>query len=130
MISSKTIKKLKPYIFILLLFPSLIWIYQFLNGALGVNPIEKLMDQFGKMGLRLIVFTLFMSSIADFRFLKSLNLLRRMIGLFAFFYVLLHFLTYVLLDHYFDFNFIIKDIIKRPFITFGFFSFVFLKVSY
>ena len=49
-----------------------------------------------------------------------------MIGLFVFYYVSLHFLTYIFLDHYFNFNFIIKDITKRPFITFGFISFLFL----
>ena len=49
-----------------------------------------------------------------------------MIGLFAFFYVSCHFLTYIALDHFFDINFIIKDILKRPFITFGFLSFVLL----
>ena len=49
-----------------------------------------------------------------------------MIGLFAFYYVCLHFLSYIILDHFFDINFIIKDIIKRPFITFGFISFILL----
>ena len=49
-----------------------------------------------------------------------------MIGLFAFFYVTCHFLTYIALDHFFDITFIIKDIIKRPFITFGFISFILL----
>ena len=126
MLTSKRIKNFKPFIFILLFIPSLIWIYQFINGDLGVNPIEKLMDLFGEMALRLIITTLFISSLADFKNLKSLSILRRMVGLFAFFYVLLHFSTYIFLDHYLDLNFIIKDIIKRPFITFGFISFVFL----
>ena len=49
-----------------------------------------------------------------------------MIGLFAFYYVLLHFTTYIFLDHFFNWNFILKDILKRPFITFGFISFIFL----
>ena len=49
-----------------------------------------------------------------------------MIGLFAFYYVSLHFSTYIFLDHFLDLQFIIKDIIKRPFITFGFISFLFL----
>jgi len=47
-----------------------------------------------------------------------------MIGLFAFYYVTLHFSTYIFLDHFLDINFIIKDIVKRPFITFGFISFL------
>ena len=49
-----------------------------------------------------------------------------MIGLFAFYYVSLHFSTYIFLDHFLDLQFIIKDIIKRPFITLGFISFLFL----
>ena len=49
-----------------------------------------------------------------------------MIGLFVFYYVCLHFLSYIILDHFFNIQFIIKDIIKRPFITFGFISFLFL----
>ena len=58
--------------------------------------------------------------------LKSIVILRRMIGLFAFYYVCLHFSTYIVLDHFLDMQFIIQDIIKRPFITFGFISFLFL----
>ena len=69
---------------------------------------------------------LLISSLSKFRSLGSLQNLRRMIGLFVFYYVSLHFLTYIFLDHYFNFNFIIKDITKRPFITFGFISFLFL----
>jgi len=126
MISTKLFKKFKPIIFITLLVPSLIWSYKFINGSLGVNPIEKLMDNLGEMALRLIIFTLFISSLSEFKKLRFLIEVRRMIGLFAFFYVSCHFLTYIALDHFFDINFIIKDIIKRPFITFGFISFVLL----
>ena len=126
MISTKFIKKSKLPIFIILLIPSFLWSYQFIVGDLGVNPIEKLMDKLGEMALRLIVLTLFISSLADFKNLRSLIEIRRMIGLFAFYYVSLHFLSYIILDHFFDINFIIQDIIKRPFITFGFLSFIFL----
>ena len=126
MISTKSFKKIKPIIFLVILFPSFFWSYQFINGSLGVNPIEKLMDNLGEMALRLIVLTLFISSLSEFKKFRFLIEVRRMIGLFAFFYVTCHFLTYIVLDHFFDMNFIIKDIIKRPFITFGFISFVFL----
>ena len=124
MITTNLIKKIKPLAFVLLLAPSLVWSYQFISGALGVNPIEKLMDELGQMALRLIIITLFISSLAEFKILRSLVEIRRMIGLFAFYYVCLHFLSYIVLDHFFDLKFIIKDIIKRPFITFGFLSFV------
>ena len=126
MISTKSFKKIKPLIFLTIIFPSFFWSYQFINGSLGVNPIEKLMDNLGEMALRLIVLTLFISSLSEFKKFRFLIEVRRMIGLFAFFYVTCHFLTYIVLDHFFDMNFIIKDIIKRPFITFGFISFVFL----
>ena len=126
MITTQSFKKIKPLIFLGIFFPSIFWSYQFINGSLGVNPIEKFMDNMGEMALRLIVLTLFISSLSDFKKFRFLIDVRRMIGLFAFFYVSCHFLTYIALDHFFDINFIIKDIIKRPFITFGFISFVFL----
>ena len=126
MITTQSLKKIKPLIFLSILLPSLFWSYQFINGSLGVNPIEKLMDNMGEMALRLIVLTLFISSLSEFKKFRFLIEIRRMIGLFAFFYVTCHFLTYIVLDHYFDIGFIFKDILKRPFITFGFISFVLL----
>lgn len=126
MITTQSFKKTKPLIFLSILLPSIFWSYQFINGSLGVNPIEKYMDNMGEMALRLIVLTLFISSLSEFKKFRFLIDVRRMIGLFAFFYVSCHFLTYIALDHFFDMTFIIKDIIKRPFITFGFISFIFL----
>ena len=126
MITTQSFKKIKPLIFLGIFFPSLFWSYQFINGSLGVNPIEKYMDNMGEMALRLIVVTLFISSLSEFKKFRFLIEVRRMIGLFAFFYVTCHFLTYIALDHFYDMSFIIKDIIKRPFITFGFISFIFL----
>ena len=67
MISTKFIRKTKPLIFILILTPSILWSYQFISGNLGVNPIEKLMDQLGEMALRLIIATLIISSLSDVR---------------------------------------------------------------
>ena len=126
MINTQSFKKIKPLIFLGIFLPSIFWSYQFINGSLGVNPIEKFMDNMGEMALRLIVLTLFISSLSEFKKFRFLIDARRMIGLFAFFYVSCHFLTYIALDHFFDMSFIIKDIIKRPFITFGFISFIFL----
>ena len=126
MITTQSFKKTKPLIFLSILLPSIFWSYQFINGSLGVNPIEKYMDNMGEMALRLIVLTLFISSLSEFKKFRFLIDVRRMIGLFAFFYVSCHFLTYIALDHFFDMTFIIKDILKRPFITFGFISFLFL----
>ena len=126
MFSTRNFNRSKPVLFILILFPSLLWAYQFVTGNLGVNPIEKLMDELGLMALRLIIITLMITTLSNIKPIKSIVVLRRMIGLFAFYYVCLHFSTYIVLDHFLDIQFIIQDIIKRPFITFGFISFLFL----
>ena len=125
-LSTKIVKRSKPIILLLLLLPSIIWGITFVQGNLGINPIDKLMDEFGKMALRLIIVTLIISSLSQYRFLRSLQNIRRMIGLTAFYYVSCHFLTYIVLDHFFNWKFIIKDIVKRPFITFGFINLILL----
>ena len=126
MLPTKRAKQLKPILFFLLFIPSFYWGYMFIQGNLGVNPIEKLMDKLGEMALRLIILTLLVSSLSDIKYFRALIIFRRMIGLFVFYYVCLHFLSYIILDHFFNIQFIIKDIIKRPFITFGFISFILL----
>ena len=126
MFSARNFNRSKPFLFILILFPSILWVYQFVTGNLGVNPIEKLMDELGLMALRLIIVTLMITSLSNIKILKSIVVFRRMVGLFAFYYVCLHFSTYIVLDHFLDIQFIIQDIMKRPFITFGFISFIFL----
>ena len=123
-LSTKMMSRIKPIIFVFLLLPSIFWTYQFAVGGLGVNPIEKLMHNLGEFALRLIIATLFISSLAQFKYLRSLQMVRRMIGLYAFYYVLLHLTTYVVLDHYFNWKFLLKDVLKRPFITLGFISFL------
>ena len=123
-LSTKMMSRIKPVIFVFLLLPSLFWTYQFVVGGLGVNPIEKLMHNLGEFALRLLIATLLLSSLVNFKYLRSLQMVRRMIGLFAFYYVLLHLTTYVVLDHYFNWKFLLKDILKRPFITLGFISFL------
>ena len=126
MISSRAINKSKPLILSLLLLPSFIWIGMFINGSLGVNPIDILMDELGEMTLRLLILVLVISSLSQYSRLRFLQNLRRMIGLVAFYYVSLHLISYVFLDHFFNFSFILKDILKRPFITFGFMGFILL----
>jgi sulfoxide reductase heme-binding subunit YedZ len=126
MISSQLVKKNIPTVLILLLLPSFIWVGMFINGNLGVNPIDILMDKLGEMSLRLLLLVLIISSLSEFTFLRSLGNLRRLIGLVAFYYLFLHLTCYVFLDHFFNFSFILKDIIKRPFITFGFIGFILL----
>tara|TARA_B110000438_G_C15775684_1_gene633936 strand:+ start:1067 stop:1675 length:609 start_codon:yes stop_codon:yes gene_type:complete len=126
MLSSQLINKTKPTILILLLLPSFIWVGMFINGNLGINPIDILMDKLGEMSLRLLLLVLIISSLSELFFLRPLQNLRRMIGLVAFYYIFLHLTCYVFLDHFFNFNFILIDVIKRPFITFGFLGFMLL----
>lgn len=126
MISSRLVKKNKPLVLIILLLPSFIWIGMFISGNLGVNPIDILMDKLGEMTLRLLLLVLIISSLSELTFLRSLQNLRRLIGLVAFYYLFLHLTCYVFLDHFFNFAFIVKDVIKRPFITFGFLGFILL----
>ena len=125
-LSTKMMSRIKPVIFVFLLLPSLIWAYQFFVGNLGVNPIERLIHNLGELALRLVIATLLLSSLAQSKYLRSLQRVRRMIGLFAFYYVLLHLTTYVVFDHYFNWKFLFKDVLKRPFITLGFISFLLL----
>ena len=125
-LSSKTVNSSKPIIFLILILPSIYWGSNFIYNNLGVNPIDRLMDELGEMSLRLIILTLFISSLSEIKFFRSFQNIRRMIGLFAFYYICLHFITYIALDHFFNWKFIIKDIYKRPFITFGFISFILL----
>ena len=125
-LSTKIVKRSKLIILLLLLLPSIIWGIAFVQGDLGINPIDKLMDELGKMALRLIIVTLIISSLSQLKFLRSLQNIRRMIGLTAFYYVLCHFLTYIILDHFFNWKFILKDIFKRPFISLGFINLILL----
>ena len=125
-LSTKTVNQSKPVLLLFLFLPSILWGTMFVQGNLGINPIDKLMDELGKMGIRLIIVTLIISSLSQLKLFRSLQNIRRIIGLMAFYYVLCHFLTYIVLDHFFNWKFIIKDIIKRPFITFGFINFILL----
>ena len=96
------------------------------TGRLGANPIEEIQDRFGYWGLRFVLITL---SITPLRQITGKNWLvryRRMLGLFAFFYILMHFLTWLILDQSLLLSAIKEDIFERPFITIGFTAFLIL----
>src|SRR3974390_64809 len=96
------------------------------RGELGANPIELITHSTGDWTLILLLVTL---SITPLRMLTKQYWLigvRRMIGLFAFFYACLHFTTYIWLDKFFDVHEMLHDIAKRKFITVGFLAFVLL----
>ena len=91
---------------------------------LGVNPAEFITRSTGDWALRILLLTL---AVTPLRRLSGWNWLlrfRRMLGLFAFFYAIVHFSSFISFDHVFDVDAIIKDIVKRPFITVGFVSLV------
>jgi len=116
----------KPLLFIVCLLPAALLGYDAYYDALGANPIEEISHITGDWSLRFLLITLTVSPLAILFHAKWLNRFRRMLGLYCFFYVCLHLLTYVVLDQYFDWPEIYKDIIKRPYITIGFVAFVLL----
>lgn len=96
------------------------------SDQLGTNPVETLTHETGQWALRLLLVTLAITPLRRLLKINWLIKLRRMLGLFAFFYAVLHFITYIWLDQFFDFKEILIDIPKRPFITIGFVSFMLL----
>ncbi len=96
------------------------------KSELGANPVEFIQHATGDWTLRFLVFTLCITPFRKLFKLPDLIRFRRMLGLFAFFYVCLHFLTYLGPDQSFDLSAMWKDVAKRPFITVGFLGFVLL----
>jgi len=91
---------------------------------LGPNPIETITRSTGTWTLVFLMITLGVTPLRRMTGWNWLLRLRRMLGLYAFFYGLLHFCTYIWLDQFFDLAAIVKDVIKRPFITIGFAAFL------
>jgi len=120
---------LKPALFLLCSLP-LAWLLARAFGVaglgLGANPIDELQDRLGEWGLRLLLATLCVTPLAVTLRKPRLMGVRRMLGLFAFTYLVLHFLTWLVLDQWFDLQAIAADIAKRPYITVGFTGFLLL----
>ena len=117
---------LKVLVFLLGLTPLLYAVWRGLTIGLGANPVEWVTHFTGDWTIRLLVITLAVTPLRKVLRMPELIRYRRMIGLFAFFYGSLHFLTYLWLDKFFDWKDMIKDVGKRPFITAGFLAFVLL----
>jgi len=114
---------IKPVVWILCLTPLSYLIFS-LYQDLGANPVETITNFTGIWTLRLIMITL---AITPLRWMTGINQLinyRRILGLFAFFYGCLHFTTFFLFDHQFDFAAMFEDVKRRPYITAGFTAFV------
>lgn len=110
----------KPMAFVLLSLPFLGLVFQALSGRLSANPIEDLTHQTGDWGLRMLLLTLAITPARQWLSWSVLARLRRMVGLFAFFYVSLHLAVWGLLDQGLDGQAILEDVVERPFITVGF----------
>lgn len=96
------------------------------NDALGANPIEFITRNTGDWTLYFLCLTLAITPLRRLTGWNWLIKLRRMLGLFAFFYATLHFMTFLWFDHFFDIGEMLKDVGKRPFITVGFAAFLLL----
>jgi methionine sulfoxide reductase heme-binding subunit len=119
-----TLRLTKLTIFLAALIPLVRLAGKALHGGLGANPIEVITHSTGGWTLIFILATLSVTPLRRLTRQYWLIGIRRMVGLFAFFYGTLHFLTYIWLDKFFDIHEMIKDIVKRPFITVGFSAFV------
>jgi sulfoxide reductase heme-binding subunit YedZ len=117
---------LKPIVFIAALLPlAQLALAQFTTG-LGANPVEVMTHRTGLTALVLLFITLAITPLRKLTGLFWLVQYRRMLGLFAFFYAVLHFLIYAVLDQSLDLSSVLKDVYKRPFITVGFLAFLLL----
>lgn len=114
----------KPLVFLLCLVPLGVLIARGASGGLGPNPVEAITHFTGDWTLRLLLATLAITPLRRLTGQVWLVRFRRMLGLFTFFYAVLHVLTYLWLDRFFDLGTIAEDVLKRPYITVGFAAFV------
>lgn len=117
---------IKPILFVLLLTPTLLLISGIFFDTLGANPPEYIFHSLGEWALRLLLLTLLISPIRRLMKWHQLLQLRRMFGLFTFYYASLHCLFYLWFEQGLDWRSIYNDIWERPFITVGALSFLFL----
>ena len=125
--SDKTIAFfIKPILFTVCLVPFIALVIGAVNNTLGTNPVETMTHETGEWTLRFLLLTLMITPLRRLSGKSWVIKLRRMLGLYAFFYACLHFITYIWFDQYFDWMEVVRDIPKRPFITVGFTAFVLL----
>jgi methionine sulfoxide reductase heme-binding subunit len=118
----------KPLVFVLALLPLAWLVYAAVNNLLGANPAEALIRSTGDWTLRFLCIVLAVTPVRVMAGLSALARLRRMLGLFVFFYAVLHLLSYSWLDMGLDVADIAQDIVKRPFILVGFSAIVLLSL--
>ncbi len=110
----------KPLVFAVSLLPLAWMVWLGWQDQLGANPVETLSHRTGDWSLRFLLLTLAVTPLRRLNGWNWLQRFRRMLGLFAFFYVCLHFGVYLVFDQFFDGRAIVADIAKRPYITVGF----------
>ncbi len=120
------IRRFKPILFILCLLPVVLLVFNASTGNLSADPIEDITYTTGEWSLRFLLITLCVTPLRHITGWYTLIRVRRMLGLFAFFYVCLHFLTYIVLEQYFAWPEIVEDILTRNYILVGFLGFVLL----
>jgi sulfoxide reductase heme-binding subunit YedZ len=120
------VRRFKPFVFLTCLLPLARLGWKAYMGLLGANPIEVITHSTGDWTLIFLLITLAVTPLRKLTGQPWLIRYRRMFGLFAFFYVTLHFLTYIWLDKFFNVHDMLADIAKRKFITVGFTGFVLL----
>ena len=121
-----TLKILKPLIFAAALLPAAALVYGFYTNDLTANPLDYITDQTGTWALAFLVISLAVTPLRRLTGWNPIIKLRRMLGLFSFFYALLHMLTWVVLLNFFDVREMVIDVVKRPFITIGMATFLIL----
>lgn len=126
MSGSRLRRVVKPIVFLAALTPFALLVVNFATGNLSANPLDDITDATGTWTLRFLVLTLAITPLQRVTGWNLLAQLRRMLGLFAFFYVCLHFTTYIWFDKFFEWEEIIEDVTNRPFIAVGLTSFVML----
>jgi sulfoxide reductase heme-binding subunit YedZ len=119
-------KLLKTVLFLAALLPFARLVLFTFTDRLGANPVEFITRNTGDWTLYFLCMTLAVTPLRRLTKWNWLLKLRRMLGLFAFFYATLHFTTFLWFDHFFDVQEMFKDVIKRPFITVGFIAFLLL----
>lgn len=123
--SSQWMKRvIKPVVFVAALSPFGILMYNFFTDSLSANPLDDITDTTGTWTLRFLMITLTITPLTKITGYGIISQLRRMLGLFAFYYGAMHFMTYLWFDKFFEWEEILADVPKRPFITVGFTSLV------
>ena len=121
-----TSKWTKVFVFALSLVPLGLLVWRGFQNDLTLNPVQFVEHSLGDWVLRFLAITLAITPLRKILRLPQLIRFRRMMGLFAFFYLCLHFITWLALDRFFDWAQILDDISKRPYITVGFIAFLLL----